>query len=378
MRGVRVAIGVGIWVAWLAAPSRGFAAGEAARPRVENVVVVTWDGFRPEEFFGGAQDALLDKKAGGVPDVEGLRARYGRGTPEERRAALLPFVWGTMARDGQVFGDRSKGSPTTLTNGKKFSYPGYHELFCGFGDARIDSNAKKENPNASVFEFLDGRPGLRGRVAAFGTWDVFTAILRSDRNGLKVHTAYDAIVDPPLTDRQRFLNDMVGRLPRVWPDNGFDAITLATAREHALRHKPRVLFIGLGETDEWAHARKYDLYLEAAHAADRDLGELWAALQALPEYAGKTALLVTADHGRGVGPEDWTSHGQNTVGAEYLWVALLAPGTAPALGVRSGVATTQSQVAATIADLLGEDFAATDPRIARPLPDARGAAPRSP
>ena len=353
---------------WLLVGSSLRPSPAAVEPRVENVVVVTWDGFRTEEFFGGAQADLIDRKAGGVADGATLARRFGQGPPEARRAALLPFVWGTMAQQGQVFGDRSRGAATKLTNGKKFSYPGYNELFCGFGDDRIDSNKKVVNPNPSVFEFLDGRPGYRGKFAAFCTWDVFPAILRSDRNGLFVHSAFDPIRDEPLTAHQRSLNTMVEQLPRVWPDNGFDAITQGAAREHLARHKPRVLYIGLGETDEWAHGKRYDLYLEAAHQGDRALADLWASLQAMPEYAGKTALVLTTDHGRGTTPATWTDHGTATEGAEFVWIAVLAPGVTPAQGIRADVATTQSQVAATIAHLLGEDLAAFAPRVAGPLP----------
>src|SRR5262245_24213428 len=85
-------------------------------PRTENVIVVTLDGFRWQELFRGADEALMDKKSGGVRDVEGLKSRYGRATPEERRAALLPFFWGTLAKQGQVFGDRSERSVSRLTN----------------------------------------------------------------------------------------------------------------------------------------------------------------------------------------------------------------------------------------------------------------------
>ena len=342
---------------------------QASRLRVENVVVVTWDGFRPEEMFGGAQDAILDKKAGGVDDVPGLTQRYGTGSPAARREALLPFVWGTIAKQGQIFGDRSTGAPARLTNGKKFSYPGYNEMFCGFGDDRIDSNAKKPNPNQSVLEFLDIHPKFRGKVAAFCTWDVFHSIFRSDQNGLKVHTGFSPIVDDPLTDRQKLINTMVEGLPRIWPDNGFDAITLESAREHLIRHKPRVLFIGLGETDEWAHLRRYDLYLQAAHESDRALDSLWRTLQSLPEYADKTALILTTDHGRGTTPANWPDHGPKVEGAEYVWIAVLAPGVTPSLGIRSQLETTQSQVAATIAHLLGENFNEAGPRAAPPLPN---------
>jgi hypothetical protein len=42
----------------------------------------------------------------------------------------------------------------------------------------------------------------------------------------------------------------------------------------------------------------------------------------------------------------------------------------PAQGVRRDTSTTQSQVAATIAELLGEDYNAAVPNAAKPLPDA--------
>jgi len=42
----------------------------------------------------------------------------------------------------------------------------------------------------------------------------------------------------------------------------------------------------------------------------------------------------------------------------------------PKLGVRSDLSVTQAQIAPTIAALLGEDFAATNDRIAKPLPGA--------
>ncbi len=339
--------------------------------RTENVIVVTWDGFRWQELFTGADAALLDEKAGGVKDLRGLRRRYWRASHEERREVLLPFVWGTIAKRGQIFGDPSRKAAARCTNGMKFSYPGYHELFCGFAEPRIDSNGKHDNPNLSVLEFLNAQLPYRGRVAAVCTWDVFASIFRSGTNGLKVHTGWSPIADEPLTDRQRFANDLMTRLPRYWPDNTFDVITIEAAREHLLRHKPRVLYIGLGETDEWGHARRYDLYLDAAHYGDRFLAELWETLQRMPEYRDRTTLLLTTDHGRGTTRADWTDHGKNVPDAEYMWMAAMGPDTPP-LGVRENVETTQGQVAATIAGLLGENFCAASVRAAPPLPGVCG------
>jgi arylsulfatase A-like enzyme len=128
-----------------------------------------------------------------------------------------------------------------------------------------------------------------------------------------------------------------------------------------------VLYVMLGETDEWAHEGRYDLYLDAAFRSDRFLARLWDTLQSLPRYANQTTLVVTTDHGRGATATDWTDHGRKVPAAEATWMAAIGPGV-PALGVRDAVTVTTSQIAATIAALVGEDFRKAAPGAAPPLP----------
>jgi hypothetical protein len=116
---------------------------------------------------------LITKDSGGVKDTNTLRSAFWRPTAQERREALLPFFWTEIVRRGQLFGNQAKGSVVTVTNGRKFSYPGYNEILTGAPDPRIDSNDKNQNTNVTVFEWLNGRPGLRNQVAVFGTWNVF-------------------------------------------------------------------------------------------------------------------------------------------------------------------------------------------------------------
>ena len=346
--------------------ARPAAAGEDPR-RTENVIVVTLDGFRWQEMFGGADLSLMNKESGGVRDVNGLILRYSRLSPASQRETLLPFFWGTIAKKGQIFGNPAKKAAAALTNGLKFSYPGYNEIFCGFSDERITSNDKKDNPNLSVLEFLNDKPAFRGRVEAVCTWDVFPFIFRSRRNGLPVHAGWTPFKGDLLTERGRTLNELMEHLPRYWTDNIYDVFTMEAARAVLQKRAPRVLYIGLGETDEWGHGRRYDLYLDAAHKSDRFLAQLWQELQKSPQYRDKTSLIVTTDHGRGSTRVDWTDHGKNVPGAEFIWIAVLGPDT-PGLGERENVATTQGQVAATIAKLLGEDFSAASPKAAAALP----------
>jgi hypothetical protein len=335
----------------------------------ENLVFVTWDGLRWQEVFSGAEERLISKEAGGVPNISELRSTFWRDTPEARRELLLPFLWGTVVPQGQLFGDPARGAQARLTNGKKFSYPGYNEMFVGFADDRIKSNDKIPNPNVNVLEYLNRRPEFGGRVAAFATWDVIEFILNRERSGLFIQLGWSLLDDEPLTPRQQQVNNMVRELPRLWRGNAYDAMTHQGAVEYLRKHQPRVLYVGLGETDEWAHARRYDLYLEAAQRSDRYLRELWELLQSMPEYQGKTALVVTTDHGRGITAKDWISHGEDVPDAEYIWIGALGAGI-PARGVRENVQTTQSQIAATLAQLVGEDFTRVAPQVAGPLPFA--------
>jgi len=338
----------------------------AAQQHAENVIIVTLDGLRWQEMFGGAQEMLIDTKAGGVKDIRALRESYWRPTPEARRVALMPFIWNTVVKEGQIFGDPDRSATALSTNGLKFSYPGYSEMFTGVVDPTIDSNGKKDNPNLSVLEYLDGLPSYRGKVSAICTWDVFPSIFRTSKNKLRIISGWDL---PPMgqrTKRQQELEVFMNNLPRYWPDNVYDIVTMELAKDEFRKHHPRVMYVGLGETDEWAHGRRYDLYLNSAHNGDRFIGELWQEVQKLPQYKDKTALLVICDHGRGGNKVDWTDHGKDTPGAEYIWMAAMGPGV-PAMGVREKVNFKQTQFAATIAHVLGEDFQKGNPKAAKAM-----------
>ena len=253
---------------------------------VDNVLIVTFDGFRWQELFGGYDATLNTKTDGGVRRPEDLAARFDRPTPEARREALQPFFWTVVAREGQVLGDASRGSRVRVTNGLWFSYPGYNEMLSGAADPRVDSNDKKANPNVTVLEWLNQHPGFAGRVAAYGSWDVLPFIVAAERSKLHVNGDGPALLEPA-TDRERLLNSIASDVPRVWASERLDTITTHGALEYLRTRKPRVLYVMLGETDAWAHDRRYDQYLDAAWRSDRFVRRLWEEAQALSEYRAR-------------------------------------------------------------------------------------------
>lgn len=340
----------------------------AAELKTKNVFLITTDGLRWQEVFTGAEEALLSKEHGGVKDVEGLKRQFWRATPEERRQALLPFLWSEVAAKGQLFGNQTKGSFSQIVNDKRFSYPGYNEFLTGFVDPRIDSNNKVPNPNTNVFEWLNLQPGFQGKVATVVNWDVIPWILNAGRSQLPVWSGYalPANAFRSLTVSPE-LEQFVENTTPIWSGVIMDSFTFQAALTYVKHAQPRAFYVAFAETDEWAHDGRYDCYLRAAHNVDRFIQTLWQTVQSLPAYRDTTSFIITTDHGRGSGPEDWRHHSAKIAGAENTWIAVIGPDTPP-LGERTNcVRVTQSQIAATVAALMGQDYHAAFPPVAGPI-----------
>src|SRR5690606_28751920 len=154
----------------------------------------------------------------------------------------------------------------------------------------------------------------------------------SKRSGIYVNSGWDAFefTDTPSA---AVLNRTMREIPHLWEYARFDYFTVGGALESRQARQPRVLYISSDETDDWGHAGRHDLYLDAAHRTDGYLRELWQFLQSSPHYRGKTSLVITTDHGRGDGREGWKNHSTDLPGSERIWSAVLGPDTLP-LGVR--------------------------------------------
>ncbi len=358
-------------VALLACPPP--AGAQTAPLRTRNVVLIVSDGLRWQEIFTGADATLLNEKDGGIWDKEkDLRREFWRADAIERRKALFPFLWGTVAVRGQIFGNQARGSIARVTNGLAFSYPGYNEMLTGHPDARINSNEFGPNPNISVFEWLNTLPDLHGRVSVYATWATFNDIFNVRRSHLPLHVGWDLPYQSPANPRQELLNQLYRTTTRMDDEDVYDAFLQIPLLDSLAKDPPRVLFVGYGETDNWAHAGRYDLVLHSAHLFDQFVGQLWNALQRLPAYRDQTTFIITTDHGRGSGPVEWKEHGVEQKGSENIWIAVLGPDTPP-LGERTQVAEVhQAQIAATVAALLGKDYRQAVPAAAAPIAEILG------
>lgn len=288
--------------------------------KTENLVIVTIDGLRWKEVFGGA-DSLLMNNAAYTEDAEMQNLLYWDDDVAQRRKKLMPFFWNVLARKGQLFGNRNYGNKVDVANPYKISYAGYNELFTGNPDWLVFNNNKKLNSNKNVFEQLNEMDAYHNRIALFSSWNVFPYILRSKKNSFFMNSSYETITDTALSDISLVQEKGVfDKTPtrRDW-------LTYITAREYIEQKHPKIIYLAFGETDEYAHRKRYDMYLHHINAFDRMLGELWSYLQSTPGYRNSTSLLVTTDHGRGNRSGNWNAHGMTISGSSNTWMAVMGP-----------------------------------------------------
>ncbi|MGD2127853.1 MAG: hypothetical protein PVJ33_03920 [Lysobacterales bacterium] len=355
--------------AFLAVTPEGLVAGAQNATHTQNVILVTLDGVRVEEVFGGLDETIAAHDEKQVySDIATARERYGGPTPEVRREALMPFFWKTLAPMGMVFGNPAHGNHVKVQNAVRWSTPGYTEMLTGAPrpDVMDNDNRRHEYPTALEYarraldlEFAD--------VAQIGSWDGFSLAAASRDDAFLMVGVYDRIPAPWGSPQSDYLAGLRKQVMGLWEEGSNDVLTYRMALDFLHRNHPRVLWLALVNSDDWAHADRYDRYLEYLHLADSLLADLWRTLQSTDEYRGATTLLLTTDHGRGRRGDDWAEHDAAIPGSDDIWLAVVGPDT-PKLGeVKEGGVVYQGQVAATLLAFLGLDMTDAAPDALTPV-----------
>lgn len=336
-----------------------------------NVILLTIDGVRIQELFGGMDPVIANapEADSGIYEIDVTKKRYWRDTPVGRREALMPYFWKTLVPAGVVYGNQAKGSKVTVRNDQWFSYPGYSEILTGEPQPDVKSNDFVRYPHPTVLQYVHSTLGLKYTdVAQIGSWDGFKYAASAKDGEFFMNGARDAFPPELSTPRIDLLVGLRKQVMQLWEESSNDVLSFRIALEYLEKHQPRVMWIGLGQSDDWAHARRYDLVLDYLHLVDGEIAELWNKLQAMDRYRDKTTLIITADHGRGRTPADWAEHDAGIQGSQDIWVAIIGPDT-PATGEAANVPdVTQSQVAATMLQYLGMDWRKFNPKADPPIP----------
>ncbi|HXK21001.1 MAG TPA: alkaline phosphatase family protein [Polyangiaceae bacterium] len=282
----------------------------AALPRAQ-VIVVALDGARFQEVFEGV-DPDLARQQGGLPPASAQQ--------------LMPHLHGLMTDSGAALGAPGHGAPISASGPDFVSLPGYSEIFSGRRVTGCANNYCKGISAPSIADELAQAPrGLRSAVVT--SWPAIARVaatsarvaVSAGRHGGDTHDRFER--------DERVRSALHRAEPEApWPGNADfrrDRFTAAVALAYLEAEEPDFMFVGLGETDEFAHQGSYTGYLDALRAADQYIGALAEALSKRAARGVRTALFVTADHGRAASFRD---HGQPFPESARVW--LVAAGSA--------------------------------------------------
>ncbi len=343
-----------------------------APPAPDRVVIVTVDGLRWQELFSGVDEELKGLREAGVKRKadHALMKRLWATSPEERREKLFPYFWGTLASQGMLLGNRSKGSKVDATNNVLKSYPGYAEILTGQAlDNKIRGNTAQEIPAVTLLEALQWHWKLPPTgVALFAAWDRFKSIAAQRPGSFVVNAGFEEPRWPNVSERAASLSQRQFEQLTPWTEVRHDYITCELAMDYLAQHRPRVLYLGLGETDDWAHDKRYPRVLWAATYFDTCLEQLVRWIDSDPDYQGRTLLVITTDHGRGRTSADWHHHKLMVPGSEEVWFYMRGPGV-PAMGELSDTPLLQLRdIAPTVLQRLKIPLSVMPTMTGKPMP----------
>ena len=317
-----------------------------------NIFIITIDGFRWQEIFNGA-DPLIMSNPAYVKDTSLLQERFGGESAEIRRKNLLPFFWSTIARQGQLYGNRNYNNKADVKNFYKISYAGYNEIFTGYADPRFVPNTPRLNNNVNLPAYLNARAPYKNKCVAFSSWNIFPYILNEGQNNLAVNSGYENM---EATDTATATIDEVQDSIHEKSSCRHDLLTFLMAKQYVQQHHPKMMVLGFGETDEFAHSGQYDMYLQRVNDIDRMIAELWYNVQTDPFYKNNTVFIITTDHGRGKKNNTWPGHHLFIKGSGEIWLAMLGHGVEALGEIKTAGQVYQNQIAQTIAGITGLPF----------------------
>jgi arylsulfatase A-like enzyme len=276
----------------------------SARPAEEErtVVLVAIDGVRWQEVLHGVDRARAHDAELAAPRVVG---------PDE----LMPNFHRLTRVRGILLSSVFASGPNYV------SMPGYAEMFTGRSPARCQDNACPGPGEPTIFDEARTQSDRPGDVAVIASWEGIGRVAATGRDvvvstGRHGGAGLGALMTHP---EARAIHDAAA-LARPAPgvrDYRPDAYTMRLALAYLAAERPRLLFIGLGDTDEHAHHGDYGAYLDALRDADAFLGALEETLATLGERGRRATVIVTADHGRA---RSFRDHGDWAPESARVWL----------------------------------------------------------
>lgn len=301
----------------------------------DRVVLVVLDGTRWQEIFLGTDPAQIKKFHGKAASAQ----------------HLMPTLHRWMQEDGAVVGAPGHGPAMEASGPNYVSLPGYLEIMTGRVSGCLHNGCGRTT-DKTLFDTVEEL--YPGETRAVGSWEKLERAVSFDEERVPssfgrhhVHAA-----DRLVTERSIGRALERGAKARAAPgkhDYRPDEHTATLALRVLEEQRPRLMFVGLGDTDEHAHNGNYPAYLRALDRADRFLAELDHTLERMGE-AERTTVIVTTDHGRS---DSFCHHGAAFQESRRVWLVAKGAGIEARGAVEASAMHHLRDVAPTVRALLG-------------------------
>jgi hypothetical protein len=277
-----------------------------------NVVLVTLDGVRAQELFGGVQKPS--------------RAARPRGE------TLFPKLWNAID-EGKAFafGSHEHNGAFHVANNSAVSLPGYRTILSGVRESDCRANDCPNIDRETIFDRLAAQGFRATDLGAFASWIMIGRALESTPGKIDRNVAFEPFPAIDLDPASRAVVARAIELSRAdapeWSGSRKDLYTWEIARTYLSARHPRFLYVSFVDSDEYGHQNRYREYTRSLLTYDGWISDLRALLAASGEYGDRTSIIVTTDHGRSIGPL-WKTHGRWYPGSFRAWAAVIP---APAL-----------------------------------------------
>jgi hypothetical protein len=242
----------------------------------------------------------------------------------------VPHIWNELRPQGYV-------SHAFYNQGTTETLSGHATIVAGTLQNLADDGSERPN-RPMLWEYLRKKTGIPDRSTVFVT---------NKRKLLAI--SYSSYPGYGPTDSTYVIGP-------TWEDG----LSLQRLLTHFATDRPRLAMITFAEPDGRAHGGSFDGYVRAIADVDSMTAYLWNWLQARPEYAGRTDLFFTGDHGRH--RTDWTSHGDSCDGCRHLPFLALGPDFVSGVEATAPPAD-QRDIAMTAALILGISVEYGDGRV---------------
>ena len=130
------------------------------------------------------------------------------------------------------------------------------------------------------------------------------------------------------------------------------------------KDKPNLVLVNFKQPDAWAHAGNWEKYLQTMKETDEYIYKIFQFLISDENYAGKTTIFVTNDHGRHPdGHKDgFISHGDNCEGCRTILCWAYGPDFVKGK-IFNNITREQIDIPITIGELMGFTIEGSDGQI---------------